>query len=131
MVRDIYFWDLGGSRLTLDWSEIIVALSLILPFFSLSLLITPDCSSHCSSTWGRSSYRIKSIYTYRSGPGERVKWFLPLLLFAYLTPTKCPPPSCCDFHFCGQPFSSSFFSPFFTLFYSFVCIHCLVTFPPL
>ena len=63
-----YFWDLGGSRLTLDWSEIIVALSLILPFF---FFLLPTISSHCSSTWGRSSYRIKSIYVYvQIGPGE-------------------------------------------------------------
>ena len=114
----------GGSRLTVDWSEIIARSALILPSFFpfCSALFLSLESPYCSSTWGRSSYRIKSIICIdrvvdrvreidRLGEGEMMH--SPLSLSQTFLPMKCPP-SCCDFHFCGQcnllaPF---FFSPF-------------------
>lgn len=66
MQRDSFFWgrgNLGGSRLTLDWSEIIAPLFTNSPFFCVCQTEGLD-SPIVPARGERSSYRIKSIYIY-------------------------------------------------------------------
>ena len=123
----------GGSRLTVDWSEIIARSALILPSFFpfCSALFLSLESPYCSSTWGRSSYRIKSIICIdrvvdrvreidRLGEGEMMH--SPLSLSNISTDEMSSQLLRFPLLWAMQPFSSILFFPLFTPFYSCVCV---------